>query len=68
MVTLTIDGQPVEVPEDFTVLRAAKTLGITIPTLCYNSHLKPYGGCRVCLVEVTPSGGRTGRHDILHMV
>lgn len=58
MVRLTIDAQPVEVPEDFTVLRAAKALGITIPTLCYNPHLKPYGGCRICLVEITATAGR----------
>jgi len=51
MVKLTIDGQEVEVSEGTTVLEAAKELNIKIPTLCYNRHLKPYGGCRMCLVE-----------------
>jgi len=51
MVKLTIDGREVEVPEGTTVLEAAKELSIKIPTLCYNHHLKPYGGCRMCLVE-----------------
>ena len=51
MVKLTIDGREVEVTEGTTVLEAAKELSIKIPTLCYNHHLKPYGGCRMCLVE-----------------
>jgi bidirectional [NiFe] hydrogenase diaphorase subunit len=51
MVKLTIDEQEVEVPDGTTVLEAAKKLNIKIPTLCYNPHLKPYGGCRMCLVE-----------------
>lgn len=59
MVKLTIDGQEVEVPEGTTVLEAAKELNIKIPTLCYNRHLKPYGGCRMCLVEKSnPSSPR----------
>lgn len=52
MVKLTIDDKAVEVLEQTTVLEAAKQTGIKIPTLCYNSYLKPYGGCRMCLVEV----------------
>jgi len=51
MVKLTIDNQEVEVPDGTTVLEAAKELKINIPTLCYNQRLKPYGGCRMCLVE-----------------
>ena len=35
-----------------TVLEAAKTAGIYIPTLCYHPDLKPYGGCRLCVVEI----------------
>ena len=52
MVKLTIDGQTVEVPEGTTVLRAAEQAGIDIPTLCDHQELTPYGGCRLCLVEV----------------
>ena len=52
MPTLTIDDQPVEVPENTTILEAARTIGIRIPTLCYLENLKGIGACRVCLVEV----------------
>jgi formate dehydrogenase major subunit/formate dehydrogenase alpha subunit len=52
MTKLTINGKPVEVPEDTTVLHAAETLGIEIPTLCDHVDLHPFGGCRLCLVEV----------------
>jgi len=58
MVKLTINDKLVEVPEGTTVLQAARQVGIKIPTLCYYEAIKPYGGCRLCLVEVT-SGGRT---------
>lgn len=57
MVTVTIDGKQLEVPEGTTVLRAAQSAGIHIPTLCDHPHLTPYGGCRLCLVEV--EGART---------
>ena len=57
MVTVTIDGKQIEVPEGTTVLRAAQSAGIEIPTLCDHPHLTPYGGCRLCLVEV--EGART---------
>ena len=57
MVNLKIDGQDVTVPEGTTVLRAAEAAGITIPTLCDHKHLTPFGGCRLCLVEV--EGART---------
>lgn len=52
MIHLTIDGNAVEHPEKTTILSAARELGIHIPTLCHNDYLKPYGGCRLCLVEV----------------
>jgi len=58
MISLRIDGRPAEVSEGTTVLEAARRLGIKIPTLCYHEALKPYGGCRLCLVEVT-AGTRT---------
>jgi len=61
MLKITIDGRDLEVTENKTVLEAAREAGIKIPTLCYNQYLKPYGGCRMCLVEVTSPmmGGRT---------
>ncbi|MFQ6036057.1 MAG: 2Fe-2S iron-sulfur cluster-binding protein [Sedimentisphaerales bacterium] len=52
MVNLTINGQCIGVEEGTTVLQAAQTLGIKIPTLCYHKSLTPYGGCRLCLVEL----------------
>ncbi|MFO8102141.1 MAG: FAD-dependent oxidoreductase [Dehalococcoidia bacterium] len=57
-VNLQIDGKPVSVEENATVLEAARAVGISIPTLCYHEALPPYGGCRLCVVEVT-SGNRT---------
>lgn len=57
-IKLTIDDQDIEVSAGTTVLEAAKTLGIKIPTLCYHEALSPYGACRLCMVEVT-QGNRT---------
>ncbi|MDR1871442.1 MAG: [FeFe] hydrogenase, group A [Deltaproteobacteria bacterium] len=50
-VTLTIDGLTVSAPEGVNIWGAAKMVGVTIPTLCHHFDVKPYGGCRVCLVE-----------------
>lgn len=52
MVCITIDGQQVQVAKNSTVLEAAKTVGINIPTLCYHPELRTAGKCRVCMVEV----------------
>ena len=52
MVKLTIDNCEVAVPEHTTILDAAKSVGIQIPTLCYLRDLNEIGGCRVCVVEV----------------
>jgi len=52
MPKITINGQEIEVPPGKTVLEAAQLAGITIPTLCYHKDLSPYGGCRLCMVEV----------------
>ncbi len=51
-ITLTINGQKVTAKPGMTVLEAAQSAGIYIPTLCYYPDLKPYGGCRVCVVEI----------------
>ncbi|MBC7260538.1 MAG: (2Fe-2S)-binding protein, partial [Chloroflexi bacterium] len=56
MVELTIDGQKVQVEEGTTILEAARKVGIEIPTLCNHPDLKPYGACRVCVVEVNRKG------------
>jgi bidirectional [NiFe] hydrogenase diaphorase subunit len=52
MVELFIDGIKTIVDEGTTVLEAARSMGIVIPTLCYDPGLGPYGACRVCIVEV----------------
>ncbi len=51
-VTLTINGKSVQASPGMTVLEAAKSAGIHIPTLCYHPDLPPLGACRVCLVEI----------------
>ncbi len=53
--TLTVDGREVTVPEGSTLLDAARAAGVEIPTLCDHPHLKPYGSCRLCVVEVEGS-------------
>lgn len=52
MVNLTIDGVQISVPSTYTVLEAAKSAGIKIPTLCYLKGVNEVGACRVCLVEI----------------
>ncbi len=52
MLKVTIDGKTIEVPEKTTILKAAKMLGINIPTLCYDHRLSPSGRCKLCAVEV----------------
>ncbi|MFA6001032.1 MAG: FAD-dependent oxidoreductase [Thermoleophilia bacterium] len=52
LVTLSINGQEVKAREGETILEAAKSLKIKIPHLCILKELEPYGGCRVCVVEV----------------
>ena len=49
---ITIDGRPIFVPGPSTVLEAARANGIDIPTLCDHAALRPFGGCRLCLVEI----------------
>jgi predicted molibdopterin-dependent oxidoreductase YjgC len=51
-VPLTIDGRSLSVPAGTTILDAAATLGIPIPTLCYLETLRPVNACRLCVVEV----------------
>ena len=52
MIELILNGLPVKAEEGWTVLETAKFYGLEIPTLCYNEGLSPYGGCRLCLVEI----------------
>ncbi len=52
MVKLTIDHKAVTVPEGTTILAAARSVGIDIPTLCYLKDINEIGACRICMVEV----------------
>src|SRR4030066_1460539 len=52
LVSLTIDGIRVEVPEKTLIVNAAKQTGIDIPVFCYHPKMEPVGMCRQCLVEV----------------
>jgi NADH dehydrogenase/NADH:ubiquinone oxidoreductase subunit G len=56
MVTLTIDGHKLQVAAGANLLEAAAAAQVRIPTLCHHPALEPYGGCRLCLVDV-------GRND-----
>jgi NAD(P)H-flavin reductase/ferredoxin len=51
-ISLTIDGRAVSCEQGATVLDAAKSAGIPIPTLCAHEDLEPFGGCRLCVVEI----------------
>ncbi len=52
MPKVKIDHKSIDVPEGTTVLDAARMLDIPIPTLCHHPKLTPFGGCRLCLVEI----------------
>ncbi len=52
MIKVTINDKTVFLSEPVTVLEAAKRAGIKIPTLCFLEGLTPWGGCRLCLVEI----------------
>jgi len=51
-VPITIDGQMVQIDKGAPIIDAAKKAGVVIPTLCYHEALKPYGSCRLCMVEI----------------
>jgi NADH-quinone oxidoreductase subunit G len=60
MVSLTIDGFEIEVPEGTLIIRAAELLGIQIPRFCDHPLLDPVGACRQCLVEIPDAGNGRG--------
>ena len=61
-VSMTIDGKEVAARAGTTVLEAAQSAGIRIPTLCHHEKLEPFGGCRLCLVEAESRGSK--RHVV----
>ena len=56
-VNVTIDGQAISVPNTYSILQAARMVGVRIPQLCYHPELRAEGSCRVCLVEVEGARG-----------
>ena len=52
MITFRMNGLEVKVEEGSTILDAARFYGLEIPTLCHNDGLTPFGGCRLCVVEI----------------
>ncbi|MBI4849226.1 MAG: molybdopterin-dependent oxidoreductase [Nitrospirae bacterium] len=52
MINLTINGKKITAEDGATILQAALKNNIHIPNLCYDKRLRPYGGCRLCIVEV----------------
>ncbi len=52
LVTIYLDGRETQVPEGVSILEACNMEGIKIPTLCYLEGLTPWGGCRICMVEI----------------
>ena len=58
MVKLTVNGRKIEAEEGTTLLYAARDNNISIPTLCENEAVAPYGACRLCIVEIKTSKGR----------
>jgi len=57
IVTVLIDGVPVEVPEGTSVMRAAALAGSSVPKLCATDSLAAFGSCRLCLVEIDGKPG-----------
>ena len=51
-ISLQIDGKEIIAKEGMTVLEAAQSAEISIPILCYHEKLEPFGGCRICIVEL----------------
>jgi len=57
IIRLTIDGKQVKAKQGMTVLEAAQSAGVYIPTLCSDPDLRPYGACRLCVVEIEKMRG-----------
>ena len=57
-ILVQIDGKQFKAKKGMTILEAARSAGIFIPTLCHHEKLAPYGGCRICMVEIDVRGWR----------
>jgi formate dehydrogenase major subunit len=52
MLRVTVNGAPRQFADGQTILHALQSIGIEVPTLCHDSRLKPFAGCRLCVVQV----------------
>src|SRR5712691_2333181 len=52
MLRVTVNGVPRQFRDGQTILHALQSIGIEVPTLCHDARLKPFAGCRLCVVEV----------------
>ena len=59
IINLVIDDLNVHVPQGTTILEAARTVGIDIPTLCFLKEINEVGDCRICLVQIEGRRGFT---------
>ena len=57
LVNLTIDGKKISVPSDYTIMKAADSIGISIPRLCFLEGIHEESNCRVCVVKVEGQNG-----------
>jgi NADH dehydrogenase/NADH:ubiquinone oxidoreductase subunit G len=55
-IRMQIDGREVTASDGMTLLEAAERAGIAIPKLCHHEKLEPFGGCRLCMVEIESKG------------
>ena len=55
MIRFIMNGKTIEAEEGMSILEAARENGVNIPTLCHDKELTPFGGCRLCVVEVEGS-------------
>jgi formate dehydrogenase major subunit len=55
LLQVTINGQPHQFHEDLSILQALGSLQVEIPAICYDDRMKPFGGCRLCVVQVNGS-------------
>lgn len=55
IITFKIDGQDIAARDDETILELSRENGVDIPTLCYLEGVTPWGGCRLCMVEIKGS-------------
>ncbi len=51
-IPIIIDGKMVQIEQGTMIIEAAKKAGIVVPTLCHHEAVKPYGSCRLCMVEI----------------